>query len=142
MLVLTRKLQEKIRIGENVTITVLRVKGKAVRLGIEAPLETAIVRGELTFEDGVSKTGRQEKPKSADAAPVDRSAGGRQMAEETAWLREKPVADIERRVSEVVDPEVSFERVSRDEVTQVLPNLLAETNPLKAMVHARSTHVR
>ena len=39
MLVLTRKYQEKIRIGENITITVLRMKGKAVRLGIEAPGE-------------------------------------------------------------------------------------------------------
>ena len=39
MLVLTRKYQEKIRIGDNITITVLRMKGKAVRLGIEAPTE-------------------------------------------------------------------------------------------------------
>ena len=47
MLVLTRKLQEKIRIGDNVTITVLRVKGQAVRIGIEAPRELRVVRGEL-----------------------------------------------------------------------------------------------
>src|SRR3990172_11346590 len=51
MLVLTRKHQEKIRIGEHITITVLKTKGKAVRLGIEAPAEVSVIRGELAFED-------------------------------------------------------------------------------------------
>src|SRR4051794_13136366 len=50
MLVLTRKYQEKIRIGDNITITVLRTKGKAVRLGIEAPTDVPVIRGELSFE--------------------------------------------------------------------------------------------
>lgn len=50
MLVLTRKLQEQIRIGDNVTITVLRVKGQAVRIGIEAPRDVRVVRGELPRE--------------------------------------------------------------------------------------------
>jgi len=50
MLVLTRKYQEKIRIGNNITITVLRTKGKAVRLGIEAPVDVPVIRGELSFE--------------------------------------------------------------------------------------------
>jgi len=50
MLVLTRKAQEKIRIGDDVVITVLKTKGKAVRLGIEAPDEMRVLRGELAFE--------------------------------------------------------------------------------------------
>jgi carbon storage regulator CsrA len=50
MLVLTRKYQEKIRIGDNITITILRTKGKAVRLGIEAPADVPVIRGELSFE--------------------------------------------------------------------------------------------
>ena len=50
MLVLTRKLNEKIRIGSSVTITVVRMKGKAVRLGIEAPSDVSVLRGELAFE--------------------------------------------------------------------------------------------
>ena len=37
MLVLTRKIGESLAINENVRITVLEVKGKTVRLGIEAP---------------------------------------------------------------------------------------------------------
>ena len=47
MLVLTRKLKESIRIGDAITVTVLRVKGNTVRLGIEAPREVRVVRGEL-----------------------------------------------------------------------------------------------
>src|SRR5262249_15800614 len=47
MLVLTRKLDEKIRIGKDIVITVVEVKGNRVRLGIEAPLSVPVVRGEL-----------------------------------------------------------------------------------------------
>jgi len=47
MLVLTRKLNEQIQIGDDVTITVLRVKGNTIRLGIDAPRSTRVVRGEL-----------------------------------------------------------------------------------------------
>jgi carbon storage regulator CsrA len=47
MLVLSRKLREQIQIGDNVTITILRVKGNSVRIGIEAPRNVKVVRGEL-----------------------------------------------------------------------------------------------
>ena len=47
MLVLTRKLNQDIQIGENVRITVLKIKGNTVRLGIEAPRNIRVVRGEL-----------------------------------------------------------------------------------------------
>jgi carbon storage regulator CsrA len=47
MLVLTRKLQQQIKIGEQITVTILRVKGQTVRVGIEAPRDVRVVRGEL-----------------------------------------------------------------------------------------------
>jgi carbon storage regulator CsrA len=47
MLVLTRKLQQKIKIGEAITVTILRVKGQTVRVGIDAPRDVRVVRGEL-----------------------------------------------------------------------------------------------
>ena len=47
MLVLSRKLNQEITIGDNVTITVLKVKGNTVRLGIDAPRHIRVVRGEL-----------------------------------------------------------------------------------------------
>jgi len=47
MLVLTRKVGESIKINEDVKITVIDVKGKNIRLGIEAPRETKIYREEV-----------------------------------------------------------------------------------------------
>jgi carbon storage regulator len=47
MLVLTRKLGESIVIDDRVRITVIALKGNQVKLGIEAPAETKIYRGEI-----------------------------------------------------------------------------------------------
>lgn len=47
MLVLTRKTDETIKIGEDVEITVIRVRGNSVRIGIKAPKEIRVTRGEL-----------------------------------------------------------------------------------------------
>ncbi|NGX46604.1 MAG: hypothetical protein K940chlam2_01800 [Chlamydiae bacterium] len=51
MLVLTRKTEQKIRIGKNITITVLRVQGDSVSIGIDAPEELKIIRNELILDD-------------------------------------------------------------------------------------------
>lgn len=56
MLVLSRKQNQKIQIDERIIVTVLRVRGNSVRLGIEAPREVRVVRGELEpFEQEVSQ---------------------------------------------------------------------------------------
>jgi carbon storage regulator len=47
MLVLTRKLGESIAIDDHIKIVVVQIKGKQVRLGIEAPRETKIHREEV-----------------------------------------------------------------------------------------------
>lgn len=52
MLVLTRKLGESIVIDGNITFTVVEIKGKAVRLGIDAPKAVRIHREELTGHNG------------------------------------------------------------------------------------------
>ena len=47
MLVLSRKVGERIWIGEDISVTVVRISGGGVRLGIEAPHELPVVREEL-----------------------------------------------------------------------------------------------
>ena len=47
MLVLSRKVGERILIGPDIAVTVVRVAGGGVRLGIEAPPELPVVREEL-----------------------------------------------------------------------------------------------
>ena len=50
MLVLTRKKEEKLAIGDNITVTILKVKGNSVQIGIEAPRDVRVLRSELAFE--------------------------------------------------------------------------------------------
>jgi carbon storage regulator len=47
MLVLSRKIGERIWIGDNISVTVVRITGGGVRLGIEAPAEMPVIREEL-----------------------------------------------------------------------------------------------
>jgi len=47
MLVLSRKINEQIVISDNITITVVEIRGDKVRLGIEAPKEISVHRREI-----------------------------------------------------------------------------------------------
>ena len=47
MLILTRKVGEALMVGEDVTVTVMGVKGNQVRIGINAPKEVAVHREEI-----------------------------------------------------------------------------------------------
>ena len=47
MLVLSRKEKQRIKLGDSIVLTVVRVSGDRVRLGIEAPAEVLVLRGEL-----------------------------------------------------------------------------------------------
>ncbi len=47
MLVLSRKVGERILLGDNIRITIVRVSGGGVRLGIEAPSDVSVVREEV-----------------------------------------------------------------------------------------------
>jgi carbon storage regulator len=48
MLILSRRVGERVVIGENISITVLRVKGNQVRLGVDAPKNIAVQREEVS----------------------------------------------------------------------------------------------
>ncbi|HQU44816.1 MAG: hypothetical protein B7Z73_05990 [Planctomycetia bacterium 21-64-5] len=50
MLVVTRKVDQSIQVGDDITITVVRVGQGSVRIGIQAPTHLSILRRELTGE--------------------------------------------------------------------------------------------
>jgi carbon storage regulator CsrA len=86
MLVLTRKLNETIQIGDSITITVLRMKGKSVRLGIKAPHDLNVIRGELAFElpeDTSSVSEAQETESTAAAVKGKSRVGG--LRQDSKW---------------------------------------------------------
>ena len=58
MLVLSRKVGEKILIGDSISVTVVRISGGGVRIGIEAPADLPVVREELSknSETGTEKS--------------------------------------------------------------------------------------
>jgi carbon storage regulator len=68
MLVLSRKESQRIRLGDSIVITVVRVTGDKVRLGIEAPRSMLVLRDELEplepkpLEPGKQETGKLEMP--------------------------------------------------------------------------------
>ncbi|WP_025786013.1 carbon storage regulator CsrA [Sporosarcina sp. D27] len=47
MLVLSRKPNESLKIGDNIELKIIEIKGDSVRIGIEAPKSVEILRGEL-----------------------------------------------------------------------------------------------
>ena len=58
MLVLSRKINERILIGDSIVLTIVQVQGSTVRIGIEAPPEVAIVREELLRKLAAADDGR------------------------------------------------------------------------------------
>jgi carbon storage regulator len=59
MLVLSRRENERIRLGDSIVITVVRLSGDKVRLGIEAPPDVVVLREEL---EPFGPPGRAEAP--------------------------------------------------------------------------------
>ena len=66
MLVLSRKIGERIWIGDDIAVTVVRITGGGVRIGIEAPSEMPVVREEL------KRKLEQQLEKESSAKPLPR----------------------------------------------------------------------
>lgn len=60
MLVLSRKLEQEICIGDDIRIRIIKIKGNTVRIGIEAPGDVKVIRAELAFDP------KAANPKAAD----------------------------------------------------------------------------
>lgn len=75
MLILTRRSNERIFIGDDVVLVVLGIENNRVKLGIEAPSEVAILREEIVVD---SKNGKFDVKKASNSdvhEPVDAKTG-------------------------------------------------------------------
>lgn len=87
MLVLSRKEGERISIGDNITLIVSKVSGNRVTIGIEAPRDVKVVRGELQIPSGteieleLDKNALETRPRAslrdfaASVLPLHRQVG-------------------------------------------------------------------
>lgn len=109
MLVLTRKPDEQIRIGDDIVITIVRVKGNTIRVGVEAPKGVRVIRGEL---EGKPKTGapasevheirlsEQEQSVSAPSKPVAAGSGHQGQSRRLGVAPVRAERGVERAVEQ------------------------------------------
>jgi carbon storage regulator CsrA len=65
MLVLSRKVGERIHVGDNIVLEIRRIAGNRVTVALEAPREVRILRGEL---EGPAREFRSPEPAGAESA--------------------------------------------------------------------------
>jgi carbon storage regulator CsrA len=88
MLVLTRKHNETLRIGNDVVITIVRVRGDSVRIGIQAPKDVAIMRSEL-----IGTPAKQtDNPKDRHAKPAKPSESDNGNGHSNGTAEQGPLA--------------------------------------------------
>lgn len=72
MLVLTRKLNEKIKIGDDITITIVKLRNNQIRIGIEAPRDVRVLRAELEKIVTTELAGELVEPAAVETASTNR----------------------------------------------------------------------
>lgn len=73
MLILTRRIGESVMIGDDITVTVLRIAGSQVRLGIDAPRSVSVQREEIA-ERIKNENGTTVPPAAAEVAAARKVA--------------------------------------------------------------------
>lgn len=79
MLVLTRKTEDKIKIGDNIIVTVLEVDGGNVKIGIDAPREIQILRMEVVEQikqENIESASKEINDIKEAAELIKRKGGG------------------------------------------------------------------
>ena len=89
MLVLTRKVGERIHVGDNIVLEIRRIAGNRVTVALEAPRDVRILRGEL---EGPAKEFRSPELKGAE--PVEALATPSHLA----VLTRLPAGQVERHL--------------------------------------------
>jgi len=120
MLVLTRKLDEAIQIGDDIKITVLRVKGNTVRIGIEAPKSVRVIRDEL------------ERESAPEAVAASAPAASMRPAHKPTNRIAAIGSESDNVVTTIVDsPEPTQTRLTQSRLTQ---SRLTQTRPTQTQV--------
>jgi len=118
MLVLTRKTNEEIIIGDDIKITLVRVRGNSVRIGIDAPRDVRIVRGELDTKPALGPANRSDKSAALDplARPARSAAATPEQAEDRSRTRLGRLIEDDREIgAAATNRSILLGRVRRDQ---------------------------
>jgi carbon storage regulator len=77
MLVLSRKESQRIRLGDSIVVTIVKISGDKVRVGIDAPTDVLVLRDELEAHvppTTINATKSSSQRAASDGAPLQRSA--------------------------------------------------------------------
>jgi len=92
MLILTRRIGETIMIGNDVSITVLDINGKQVRIGIDAPAEIKVHRKEIFL-----RIQQEESGGAQNDAHNDDNVGNQAIARTPAYHTHQPTISVRQR---------------------------------------------
>jgi carbon storage regulator len=77
MLVLSRKESQRIRLGDSIVITIVKISGDKVRVGVDAPADVLVLRDELEVRDPANRTATEG---IALSSPAEQTQALRQSA--------------------------------------------------------------
>jgi carbon storage regulator CsrA len=108
MLVLSRKSNQTLHIGDDIIVTIVRVRGDSVRIGIQAPSDVKIMRNELVAKIAaqLDASGSSDaasngvSPEKASQSTSTQSANTRPTSKNVAKRVPKPAAQTKRSVAE------------------------------------------
>jgi carbon storage regulator CsrA len=101
MLVLSRKTKQQIQIGPHVTITILKVKGETVRVGIEAPKDVCVLRSEVAGKLVGEASGTDEAAATVRSALAsnerEKARAARTTSQRSPLVRRSPSVELATR---------------------------------------------
>ncbi|HHY37385.1 MAG TPA: carbon storage regulator CsrA [Clostridia bacterium] len=106
MLVLTRRVNERIIIGEDIEIVVVDIRGEQVKIGIEAPKDTRVYRKEV-FEEIQAENRRASEAKEIIDKAAEQMA--RLFKEAKAGEGEEDASDLPEKRETTVEPRNAVE---------------------------------
>lgn len=141
MLVLSRTTRQQLVIDGQITITILEIKGRRARIGIEAPDTVRIIRGELAFDP---PSGATKADTDATTTPLPRACGTNPTSPVATPSAAAPRSSQTARSSGVVSEwRVPAERTAgASSATAGTKRVVARRSPLAGRVARRQTRTR
>ncbi|MBW3543845.1 MAG: carbon storage regulator CsrA [Planctomycetes bacterium] len=135
MLVLSRKKDESVILGDNITVTVIEIRGDKVRLGFDHPREMSVHRKEI--HDAILAESAADAPpvtplaaaSFAQSAKRSRAAPSGRNSSRPASLLDRVVAALQARTDTAISREVLTQAIAEATVQELSTEVLRSASP-------------